>query len=60
MTNKELYDKLSQASAVINNSSRKGSSNYMVVSKTVADVITGFRRSNRKEKIMRIFNETQS
>ena len=57
MTNKELYDKLSQASAVINNNSRKGGSNYMVVSKAVANIINNLRKSNRKEKIKRLFND---
>jgi hypothetical protein len=55
---KDLMDKILKASAVINLGSRSGGGNYMVVSKVVADVITGFRRSNRKEKIMRIFNES--
>lgn len=58
MTNqKSLVDKLLQASAIINNNTRRGSSNYMLVSKSISDVINGFRRSNRKEKIMRIFND---
>jgi hypothetical protein len=58
MTNqKSLVDKLLQASAIINNNTRRGSSNYMLVSKSISDVINGFRRNNRKEKIMRIFND---
>lgn len=58
MTNqKSLVDKLLQASAIITNNTRRGSSNYMLVSKSISDVINGFRRSNRKEKIMRIFND---
>jgi hypothetical protein len=58
MTNqKSLVDKLLQASAIINNNTRRGNSNYMLVSKSISDVINGFRRSNRKEKIMRIFND---
>jgi hypothetical protein len=57
MTNKNLYDKILQASAIIDNNSRRGSGNYMVVSKAVADIINGFKRGNRKEKIKRLFNE---
>jgi hypothetical protein len=51
----DLYDKILQASALINLKARKGSGNYMVVSKAVADVITGFKRSSRKEKIKKLF-----
>lgn len=54
---KELIDKILQASAIINNSSRYGSGDYMVVSKAVANIINDLRKNNRKEKIMRIFNE---
>lgn len=57
INNKDLIDKILKASAIINTASTRGSGNYMVVSSVVADVITGFRRSNRKEKIMRIFND---
>lgn len=58
---KELIDKILQASAIINNSSRYGNSNCMVVSKAVVNIINNLRKSSRKEKIMRIFNEeTQS
>jgi hypothetical protein len=54
---KELFDKILQASALINLKSRKGSGNYMVVSKAVANFITGFKRESRKEKIKRLFND---
>lgn len=54
---KDLIDKILKASAIINNSSRYGGSNYMVVSKAVANIINDLRKNNRKEKIMRIFNE---
>jgi hypothetical protein len=57
MTNKNLYDKILQASAIINNNSRRGSGNYMVVSPAVANIIKGFRRGYRKEKIKRLFND---
>ena len=52
----ELFDKILQASALINNTaSRRSGANYMVVSKAVADVITGFKRGSRKEKIKKLF-----
>ena len=54
---KELIDKLLKASEIIHKASTKGGGNYMVVSKAVADVITGFKRVSRKEKIKRLFNE---
>lgn len=52
---KELIDKLLKASEMIHKASTKGSGNYMVVSKAVADVITGFKRGSRKEKIKKLF-----
>jgi hypothetical protein len=52
---KELFDKILQASALINLKAQKVSGNYMVVSKAVADVITGFKRGSRKEKIKKLF-----
>ena len=52
---KELIDKLLKASEMIHKSSTSG--NYMVVSPAVADVINGFKRGSRKEKIKRLFNE---
>jgi hypothetical protein len=57
MTNKNLYDKILQASAIIDNNSRRGSGNYTVVSKEVANIMKGFRRGYRKEKIKRLFYE---
>ena len=57
MDNKGLVDKLLKASAIINNKSSRGNGNYMVVSSAVANILTGFKRNSRKEKIMRIFNE---
>jgi len=57
MTNKDLYNKILQASAIIDNSSRRGSGNYMVASPAVANIIKGFRRGYRKEKIKRLFND---
>ncbi len=61
MSNKGLKDKLLKASAIIQESSTKGSADYIVTSPTVGDVIqkaiSQLRRDIRKEKIMRIFNE---
>jgi hypothetical protein len=54
---KELFDKILQASALINTNSRRGGANYTVVSKDVANIIKGFRRGYRKEKIKRLFDE---
>ena len=55
---KELFDKILQASALINNTaSRRGGANYTVVSKEVANIMKGFRRGYRKEKIKKIFND---
>jgi hypothetical protein len=54
---KELINKLLKASEMIHKASTKGSANYMVVSKAVADVINGSKRGSRKEKIKRLFNE---
>lgn len=54
---KELIDKLLKASEMIHKASTKGIGNYMVVSPTVADVINGFKRGSRKEKIKRLFND---
>jgi len=52
---KELIDKLLKASEIIHKASTKGSANYMVVSPAVADIITGFKRGSRKEKIKKLF-----
>ena len=53
----ELFDKILQASALINNTSRKSSANYTVISKEIANIMKGFRRGYRKEKIKKIFND---
>ena len=53
----DLYNKILQASALINNTSRRSSANYTVVSKEVANILKGFRRGYRKEKIKKIFND---
>ena len=52
---KDLIDKLLKASETIHKASTKGSANYMVVSKEVANIINGFKRNIRKEKIKRLF-----
>ena len=54
---KDLIDKLLQASAIINSSSRSGSGNYITVSEAIAGAFKTFRVKNRKEKIIRIFSE---
>ena len=54
---KELVDKLLKASENIHKASTRGSANYMVVSPAIADIINGFKRGNRKEKIKRLFND---
>ncbi len=54
---KELFDKILQASALINKTSRRSSANYTVVSKEVANILKGFRRGYRKEKIKKLFND---
>jgi len=53
----DLYNKILQASALINNTSRRSSANYTVVSKEVANILKGFRRGYRKEKIKKLFND---
>lgn len=52
---KDLIDKILKAAETIHKSSTKGSANYMVVSPDVANIINGFKRNIRKEKIKRIF-----
>ena len=54
---KELFDKILQTSALINTTSRRGGANYTVVSKEVANILKGFRRGYRKEKIKKLFND---
>lgn len=54
---KELFDKILQASTLINTTSRRGGANYTVVSKEVANILKGFRRGYRKEKIKKLFND---
>jgi hypothetical protein len=53
----DLYNKILQASDLINNTSRRSSANYTVVSKEVANILKGFRRGYRKEKIKKLFND---
>ena len=48
MFNKSLYDKIIEASDIINQRGRKGASNYITVP-------SNFRNSRRKEKIYRIY-----
>lgn len=55
MSKKDLIDRILKASESINNSSTKGSGNYMVTSAAIANIIRGFRRGYRKEKIKKLF-----
>lgn len=61
MSNKELYNKILQASNHIQKSSTKGSANYMITSPEVANMLQGIYTAEkvkcRKEKIKRIFND---
>jgi hypothetical protein len=55
---KNLIDKLLQASALINADATKGSANYyVVVNSTINDIISKLRPENRIKKIKKIFNE---
>lgn len=57
MSKKDLIDRILKASEAINNTSTKGSGNYMVTSSAIANIIRGFRRGYRKKKIKRLFDE---
>jgi hypothetical protein len=52
---KKLIEKILKASESIHKASIKGSGNYMVTSPAVANIIRGFRRGYRKEKIKKLF-----
>jgi hypothetical protein len=54
---KNLIDKLLQASALINADATKGSANYVVVNSNINDIISKLRPENRIKKIKKIFNE---
>jgi hypothetical protein len=54
---KNLIDKLLQASALINADATKGSVNYVVVNSNINDIISKLRPENRIKKIKKIFNE---
>ena len=56
MSNKNLIDKLLQASVLINNKSIRGSSNYIVVNSTISSILSKIRPESRIEKIKRLFN----
>jgi hypothetical protein len=53
---KNLIDKLLQASALINADATKGSANYVVVNSNINDIISKLRPENRIKKIKKIFN----
>ncbi len=56
MFNKSLYDKIIEASDIINQRGRKGAGNYITVPSNIANIISNrFRNSRRKEKIYRIY-----
>jgi len=60
MSNKELIDKLLKASEIIHKASTKGGGNYIITSPTISQMMNNLyneRVNNRKEKIIRIFNE---
>lgn len=57
MSKKDLITRILKASESINNASTKGSGNYMVTSTAIANIIRGFRRGYRKEKIKRLFDD---
>lgn len=60
MSNKELIDKLLKASEIIHKSSMRGGANYIITSPSVSQMINRLyneRANDRKEKIIRIFNE---
>jgi hypothetical protein len=61
MSNKELYNKILQASDHIHKSSTRGSANYMITSPEIANMLQGIYTAEkvkyRKEKIKRIFND---
>ena len=52
---KKLIEKILKASESIHKASIKGSGNYMVVSPAVANILKGFRRGYRKERIKKLF-----
>ncbi len=55
MTNKELVDKILEASNLINKSSRSSYGNFIITSSTFAQTIKDFKRIDRIEKIKSIF-----
>jgi hypothetical protein len=61
MSNKELYNKILQASNHIHKSSTKGSANYMITSPEAVSMLQGIYNAQkakyRKEKIKRLFND---
>jgi hypothetical protein len=59
MNNKNLIDKIVEASNIIHKSSLRGSANYIMTSLEVADIMEAalFRNKRRKKKINKIFNE---
>jgi hypothetical protein len=60
MTQSSLYDKILQASNHISNMSRKGTSNYIITSHQVSQVISEImeeKQYKRIVKLKRIFNK---
>jgi hypothetical protein len=55
MTNKELVDKILEASNLLNKSSRSSYGNFIITSSTFAQTIKDFKRIDRIEKIKSIF-----
>ena len=54
---KKFADKLIQAREAILKASNSG--NYILTSPTIANVLRGFRRGYRKEKIKKLFPDEQ-
>lgn len=59
MSNKQLIQKLLDASSQINNASRKVSANYMLVNSKVANYFRpiNFRRQSKIKKILILINK---
>ena len=58
MTQSSLYDKILQASNHISNMSRKGTSNYIITSHQVSQVISDIDKQNKRiSKLKKIFKK---
>lgn len=57
MKQKNLVDKILEASSMISNKSRRGSSDWFIVPSSIADMLRSKKRDIRKEKIKKVFSE---